>query len=319
MSQRIVVLALITGFLRAQSALIGPVEGFVFDPPTRTIRAVNGVLGSATLGRALSRDLDFASIAPHASFGIGFRRGECLLISGLDSGQPTAAAISACPSLPEGVAWSGDGSAAALYSRTGNWIQSLTGLPFAPAAGAPVSLSPLGGALAAVAAAKSHLAFGMDSGSVYWMIPGQSFVPLASQVQARALVFSDDESALYVLDASNRCVVEIDLATSASRIYAVDMLQDPIALQPVGGAPHSLYVLGRADRLLVTLDGPSHQVTASVALNFDPAGFERLGKGSAVLKPRARSRDPLWAVTTTPLLSVYFIPAATSSGEEGRR
>ncbi len=66
MSQRIVVLALITGFLRAQSALIGPVEGFVFDPPTRTIRAVNGVLGSATLGRALSRDLDFASIAPHA-------------------------------------------------------------------------------------------------------------------------------------------------------------------------------------------------------------------------------------------------------------
>src|SRR5580693_1626618 len=138
--------------LRAQqSAVSGPTEGFTFDPPTRSIRAVIGSLGSAWLGPAAVDDLEFASVAPRQNYGIAFRRGQLLLVSGLGSGHVSVAVLQASLYVPDGVVWADDGSVAVLYSQAGGWIQPLTGFPGSANLGPLVSISPLGGTLSAVA------------------------------------------------------------------------------------------------------------------------------------------------------------------------
>src|SRR5262245_46644462 len=79
---------LLTGLLPAQQSLFqGPIEGFTFDPPTRTLRAVIGSLGAASLGPDLLKGLDYASVAPRQNYGLSFQSGRCLVVSGLGSGQ----------------------------------------------------------------------------------------------------------------------------------------------------------------------------------------------------------------------------------------
>ena len=106
MRQACIVAFAFTGLLQAQSQnaanvpLRGPHEGFVFDGPTRSIRAVNGMLGAASMGPVLLPELEYASLAPNADYGVAFRPGECLWVSNLESGQASTAAISRCSSLP---------------------------------------------------------------------------------------------------------------------------------------------------------------------------------------------------------------------------
>src|SRR5580692_1626322 len=115
--------------------LNGPVEAYAFDPPTRSLHAVIGFPGSASFGPALRDSLQFASVAPRQNYAIGFEGRECLLISGLGSSPLSARLLSGVEAQPEAVAWSGDGSLAVLYSRTGNWLQAVSGLPSSPTVG----------------------------------------------------------------------------------------------------------------------------------------------------------------------------------------
>lgn len=168
---------------RAQQApLSGPVEGFVYDAPTGSIRGVLGSLGSASLGPAIVPLLDFASVAPRQSYALAVRRGQTLLISGLGSvglasTDPSLTALAGSFSVPDGIVWSGDGSVAVLYSRTGNWIQAITGLPDSVAAGPLLSLVPLGGSLSAVATDLhgARIAIGItgDHSGVYGLVGGR--------------------------------------------------------------------------------------------------------------------------------------------------
>lgn len=210
------------GYLAAQQgSLTGPVEAYIFDAPTRSLRAVIGLPGAASFGPALRDSLDFASVAPSQSYGIGFQRGRCLLISGLGSSLATRT-LSGVESQPEGIAWSGDGSHAVLYSRAGNWLQTLSGLPGAPAVGARVDGSTLGGALASVAADAQgkHIAAGIaagvggDTGAVYQSSDGQTFTKLKPDTQPIALSFSSDDLTLYVLDGSVPEVIAVNLSSS---------------------------------------------------------------------------------------------------------
>src|SRR5689334_17475522 len=76
-----------------QALLSGPYEGFTFDLPTHSFRAVIGLAGSATFGPALVSGFDSGSVAPRASYGIAFQQGSCLLVTGLDSTQVSASPL----------------------------------------------------------------------------------------------------------------------------------------------------------------------------------------------------------------------------------
>jgi hypothetical protein len=301
-----------------QSFLSGPVEGYVFDAPTGSIRAVIGSLGSASLGPPVLQPLDFASLAPHQNYAIASRSGQSLFVSGLESEPVSTTVLPDSVSTPEGLVWSEDGSVAVLYSQTGNWIQTLTGLPNSVTAGPVVSLVPLGGSLSAVAtdAHGARVAIGVTGGlaGVYEIVGGQNLVPLLDSSVPIALGFADDGT-LYALDSATKQVFEVGVSVTGSVNSATQTwpegLEDAIAIQPARDASNRqvLYVAGRSDRLLLTYDGSSHQSIASVPLSFEPTTIQPFGSNSFLLRFRSNTSDPLWTFTSSPQLMVYFVPA----------
>src|SRR5579862_6659537 len=57
------------------TSLSGPVEGYTFDLPSQSFRAVIGLPGSASFGPALATGFEMGSVAPHKNYAIGFRPG----------------------------------------------------------------------------------------------------------------------------------------------------------------------------------------------------------------------------------------------------
>src|SRR5689334_7679440 len=90
------------GFGRAEQAFLsGPVEGYLFDVPTHSIRAVRGFPGSASLGPAILGNIDYGSIAPHKNYGIAFKDGRCMLVFSLESDPISALPIPGALGLPD--------------------------------------------------------------------------------------------------------------------------------------------------------------------------------------------------------------------------
>jgi hypothetical protein len=308
-----------------QASLTGPVEAYTFDAPTRSLRAVIGFPGAASFGPVLRDGLDFASVAPGQNYGIGFQRGQCLLISGLGSAQPLTHALAGVEAQPEGVVWSADGSRAILYSRTANWLRTLSGFPSAPVAEAQVDGSSLGGMLASVAAdAKGKriaAGFSGDAGGVYESSDGQNFTKLISLAKPISLAFSTDGRTLYVLDGSAAQVIEVNLSNHAYQAMPLAGLATPTAIQAVEDSEDRqlLYVAATTDRLLRIVDLASQQKVMDVSLGFQPTGLDQFGSNSFVVASRSRAANPLWLFSSTPQPAAYFVPAVQLRPPDHRR
>jgi hypothetical protein len=304
----------IPSLLAQPSGVSGPVEGFTFDAPTSSIRAVIGSLGSASLGPAALSQLIFASVAPHQDYGIAFRRGQFLFVSQLGSNQVSTAGLPEPSSAPDGVVWSDDGSVAVLYSQAGSWIQTFTGFPTSVNPGPSISISLLGGSLSAIATDLHgrSIAVGVtgDNAGVYVSANGQGFVPLLSISDPVSLTFSADGGTLYALDGTTNQASELTLATSAIQAWPVGT-EDSVAIKAVrnGSGADVLYVAGGSDHLLLAFDPSTHQRINSVPLSFAPTAIETLGNNSFVLRPRTSNSDPLWSFTNGSQPMVYFVPA----------
>ena len=318
-------LVLSVGLLLAQhSPLSGPVEGFVFDAPTQSFRAISGALGAASLGSVLLSGFDFGAVAPRQNYGIAYQGGQCLLVSGLDSALPSSAMISDSCNLPESVAWSGDGTVAVLYSRTGNWLQVVTGLPTQAVVNAPISVTPLGGSLSAVASdlqgARIFIGVTGNSTGVYQVQSDQSLVPVLPLAQPLALAISDTRQVLYALEGAGNQIYEMSLTDLSFQSWVLTGLLNPVAIFPALDAMRQpvLYVAGGSDQLLVAYDAASHAASASVPLDFSPLMIEAFGVHSFLLRSRMSDTDPLWTFDdTSELPSVYFVPATPLAAAGG--
>ena len=219
-----------------------------------------GSVGSASLGQPLFSS-SFASVAPHQNYALAFQGDRCILVAGLGTGQVSMAEVPGSFSRPEGVSWSTDGSTAVLYSRTGNSIQVLSGIPAAVTANPSISVSALGGSLSSVATDVhgTRVAIGMlgDVSGVYQTSNGGPFSPLLPGIKPVSLAITDDGGTLYVLDGAAGQVVQQNLADLSSQSWPLDGVADPIALLPARDATGRavLYVAGRSDRLLQVFDG----------------------------------------------------------------
>src|SRR5262249_17758489 len=89
-----------------EAALSGPLEGFMFDAPTGSFRAVVGLPGSASLGPSILEGFGLGSVAPGKDYGLAFTDGQCTLVSGLGSTSASAYALPGAIANPEGVVWS---------------------------------------------------------------------------------------------------------------------------------------------------------------------------------------------------------------------
>jgi hypothetical protein len=311
------------GLLSGQHAPFeGPIEGVTFDGPTRSFRAITGSLGSAFLGAALLTDFDYGSVAPHQNYGVAFRDGRCFLVSALDSQQAATTMLPGCLNLPGDVAWSGDGLTAVLYSRTEGWIQVLTGFPNSATPADLINVPP-GSSLSGVAAdfdgGRIVAAITGDAPGVYQLAKDQALVPIASLTKATALAFSRDRGTLYAVDAASSQVFELNLTDMSSQSWPFDGTTDPIAVEPARDAEmrRVVYIAGGSDRTLLVYDASSHDLIATVGLDFAPTMMVPLGHHSFLLRPRLTGDDPIWSFTDDSPPAVYFtppIPLTTSGG-----
>ena len=300
----------------AQIAVNGPIEGFLFDAPAGTLRAVQGVPGSATLGTSIADGVDFGSVAPRQNYAIIFQAGKCQIVSNLNSAPAPTTVISGVSGQPEGIVWSTNGTLAILYSRSGNWIQTLTGLPNAPTSGPYLDISSLGGTLSAVASDPQgkRIAISVSgvSGGVYWTSDSQSFVPVLQSPNVIALSFSADGTNLYALDNAAPELAVVDLNTFSSQSLPLDGLSNPVAVRPDQDPQgrEVIYVASGSDRLIRIIDVASQQILTDVPLNIAPTGVDVLGAHSFVIASRSEPDQPLWLFTSNPLPATYFVPAA---------
>jgi DNA-binding beta-propeller fold protein YncE len=305
-------LSSIQSLVAQPSGVSGPTEGFTFDAPTKSIRAVIGSLGSASLGPALLNQLDFASVAPRQNYGVAFRRGQFFSVSQMGATHVSEASLQAPSFAPEGVIWSNDGSVAVLYSQTG--IQTYSGFPASANAGSSISISPLGGSLSAAATDihGQNVAIGItgDHAGIYVSTNGQGFVPLLSIPSPVGLTFSADGGTLYALDGSSNQVSEINLASSAVQVWPLGT-EDAVGIISATNALslNVLYVAARSDRLLLAFDTSTHQQIASIPLSFTPTAIVPLGINSFLLGSRSGTSDPLWSFRNGSQPTVYFVPA----------
>jgi hypothetical protein len=304
------------GCLAAQQpSLTGPVEAYTFDAPTRSLRAVIGFAGAASFGPVLRDNLDFASVAPLQNYGIGFQSGQCLLLSGLGTSLLSARGLPGVEAQPEAIVWSGDGSLALLYSRSGNWLQAVSGFPGTPAAGPRIDGSSLGGVLASVAvdAQGKYIAAGVGGAvsAVYQSSDGQTFTSLISVAKPIALSFSSDDLTLYALDGSVPQVIAVNLANHGYQTIPLEGLANPVAIRAVEDSQNNqlLYVAAGSDRLLRILNVASQQNVTDVQLGFQPTSLDQFGSNSFVIAARSQAANPLWLFTSAPQQGAYFVPA----------
>jgi hypothetical protein len=308
-------ISLSVGLLRAQQAPVnGALEGFTFDAPTRSIRPVIGSVGSASLGQPLIGS-SFASVAPHQNYALSFQGDRCILVTGLGSGQISMAEVPGSFPRPEGLSWSTDGTMAVLYSRTGNSIQILSGIPAAVTANPSISVSALGGSLSSVATDVhgTRVVIGIlgDVSGVYQSTNGGPFSPVLPGIKPVSVAITNDGGTLYVLDGGAGQVVQQNLADLSSQSWPLDGVADPIALLPGRDAAGRtvVYVAGRGDRLLQVFDASTHGVAASVPLSFSPHRLEPLGSNSFLFDSRLTGDDILWSFTNASQPALYFVPA----------
>jgi hypothetical protein len=316
----LITLILFASLTASAQSLSGPVQSFLFDAPTESLRAVDGFPGSATFGPVLLSDVEFGSVAPYKNYAIALKDGHWLFVSGLDS----AAHVSTSPlpgvfGRPEGVAWSSDGSVAILYSISGNSMQTLTGLPGSPHANAYTNLSVLAGSLTAVAsdADGKQIAIAMQGpkGGVYLTTSKQEFVPLAKISNPIALSFSENGSNLYVLDRTALELTAITISNWNSEVLPLTGLSDPFAILARNDSANQpvLFVVSGRDRLVGVYNLASQKMEATLHLGFQPTGIHNFGPNSLVIGLRSRAASPLWLFSTAPKPAVYFVPAAQAA------
>jgi hypothetical protein len=294
----------------------GPVEGFTFDPPTASLRAVIGFPGAASFGPAILSGLELGSVAPQRNFALAFRDGNFVVIGGLDSGNITTLAVPGVTRVAEAVSWSSDGSFAVLYSPGGNWMQTLSGLPSNPVAGTYIDLSPLGGSLSAVAldASGKQIAIGVSGpeAGVFTLTASQGFAPLLALGNPVALAFSTDGSQLFAIDAATKQLATVNLSTLSFQTTALDGLADPFAVEESAA---KIYIASRSDRMLRALT-PSNGQSTDITLGFSPTGLQAFGANSLLAASRVQAADPLWLVTNGSNGSqpaAFFVPAIPQS------
>lgn len=320
----------LSGSSASAQTLNGPVQGYLFDPPTGSFRVVRGFPGAASLGPALSKGFNYGSVAPLKNYAIAFEKNQVKFVSGFGTAHVTISSIAEIFPKAEAVTWAGDGSVAVIYSRTGNWMQLLSGFP-ATAAGCgshacvptvveSVDVSAMNASLSTVAldGHGTQVALGAtgDRAGVYVNTNRRGFVLAVKASHPSALSFSDDAVELYALDESSSDLSSVNLKNLSVQTKPLTGLLDPFAIKFGRDASGRavVYVASRKNRQFRTYDAANHRLMGDIALSFIPAGIDELGAKSFLLNTRTKQGDPLWLFSSSPPPAVYFVPAPPVGG-----
>src|SRR5690349_20937951 len=182
LSSSLAVLALGTGVAHAQPSFAGPVAGYLYHSDSRTIRPLQGVPGSTSLGPPLAAGIDRASLAPAGGWAFVTKAGSAGFLRGLAGQSPVEIPVDGLLEQAGRIEWSADASAAVLYSAASGRMQRARLSSAGVRVDAPESIS-VAGRIAALAVSRTgRIAFSVvasDASGLYLWLPGQVPVRLS--------------------------------------------------------------------------------------------------------------------------------------------
>jgi hypothetical protein len=289
----------------------------VFDEQQRALRPMLGVAGAAYLGEAVAAGFDLAGVAPDGSAALAVSQGRLYLVGGLRSMPAPPVAIENAIENVDRIAWSLDGSGAAVYSSASGRAQFLRTLGQAPAAGDVQDLAGLPGTVSALAvdAAGQRLLVGVaaeEGGGVYLVASGEGARRIAEAARPSSLVLARGGSDLFFADRERSQIWEVrNFATEAAVMLFADSLPEPVAVQ-LSADHRRLLAAGAESRALAVFDIETRAAVAQIALDFTPTALEPFGEKSLWrLNAAGQEGDPLYVLADTAGQdpSVYFVPA----------
>jgi hypothetical protein len=118
--------------LAQQGRIAGPVSGYAFDRTAHVLRPVLGIAGAAILGDGVDFGLAVGAVyvSPRQDSAVVVGADRSLHVFKLNAGAVSEVPVNGLSGLPDGVAFSPSGTAAAIYSA--GRVQVVAGLPAAP-------------------------------------------------------------------------------------------------------------------------------------------------------------------------------------------
>ena len=327
--------------LLAQSTVSGPSLGFVFDSDAKGIRPILGIPGSATLGKPLDLGTAIlkAAVSAQQDFVLAFPSSASLLLIRSDKGTITTDANVDISAVPDLIAISPTGSAAALFYRQTSTIQVLTGLPKAITLGPKLDISGLPNSLDALAIkddGQSVLAGfpenttpGSQTGEVF-VIPAAGSAPRSLLTLGHASSLSivknganDNSRDMLVADDANNALFRIaDVAGQATvaQVFGADAnIAGPFAVQP--SPDNAKYVVAAKSGAIVILDVNGGD-PVKLKCSCTPTGLHRLiGPGAFQLTETADGIIWMldWDPTNVTDPRFLFIPPAPIDTAESQQ
>jgi hypothetical protein len=296
------------GALAAQDLrFAGPVSGFVYDAPGRSIRAIQGIPGSSYLGGAVVENIDFASIAPNGRSALIWSGGEASFVARLDeSAAPRAIGAS---DMPDQIAWSPDSRAAVLYRATESRLERWRNLADTPAIDSPDGLQVQGRiSFVTIAASGSKVAWGSETGLVLWM-EGTDAQAFRDAGLTPGAIFSADGNLLFAA-APDRLVAihSVEGGVYADPFVASSGVVLDAAGLAIDSADKLLYVADRATCSVLVYDTAAGNVTDRIPLDIAPSTMMPLLRPQTfLLNARNGAADAVWVVETKTRKAAYFV------------
>ena len=224
--QIIAVLALASsGSVFAQSALSGPLLGFVFDAQAQGIRPILGVPGAATLGATLNvgTTLVAGAVSTREDYILSFTTDPFLLVVQSADDSISTVANSAIATLPDLIAISPAGSAAALFYRQAASVMVVTGLPSAVNVASTIDISAFPNSLDTLAVTNDgqFVLAGFPEDTTPGEQKGEVFLIPADGSGPRSILTVGHASAIRLLNKSADLLVTDDVNSSLTRITDV--------------------------------------------------------------------------------------------------
>ncbi len=300
------------------SAVQGPVTGYIFDPGTRAIRQMTGMPGAAYLGAAVVPNVDSAFVSPDGSAAFAVQAGRLVLYTGLTNVSPASVALRGLITTDR-VAWAPGATAAAIYSSKYRQAQIVSDLLQTPSVGAPIDLSALSGEVAALAFDGKQIILAVassGSGGIYTVTPLSIPQRIASAVSPSAISLAGAD--LYFVDRQTQQIWQIQSYAQqpAPLLFASDAsLSSPVGLQ-LSADNTRLYVAGAGNSAVAVYDVAARSQIQSIALKFTPTRLDRFGASSVfLLNTVGQGQAPLYVLSdaNAAKLAVYFVPAADAS------
>jgi len=309
-----VVAFLLFPVLVAGTTIQGPELGFVFDSEKGEVRPIQGIPGAAMLGKpvVLGMTLQQAAISPLQDYvlAVGGEHNQAIVFA-MNHTPVTSVMVAGADRGADQIVISSTGKAAALYYKTANRIEVLTGLPTAPKVSSEVYLSGSPTLTAMAIGDDGHTVLVGAGGNVLQAAASGDVTVLSDLGHVAAITIPAAGTAFVADSGTNQIyrVRGIGAGMEADVIAGPkDGIQTPVAVAVSRDGSRAFVANAKSGKVsIVELAG--ERAVSSVSCDCRLTGLDRLA-GNETFRLTEMSSRPLWIVDaggTEP--RVLFVPA----------